>query len=298
MILRGRDRFILRTLSPPATVGGGVVLDPYPPRRRRSPRCDVGAFIEGSGLEGAMSSTLAVRSGLSPDAALHAIEQAHAVIVGDRVFPPGVISVAENAIEQAIAAEIGNHSLEGGVPLHSIRSAQRIRQEVFDFVLDRLERRKRIAVEGSRVRPFGWTSTLGESDTALRQAIMHEICIRPSEPPSVAELVAKHGARTHAMLKRLAAENELEKVSEDRYYTVGAVSEMFSALERRLERGRVYSPAELREVLGVTRKYLIPFLEFSDRKGVTERVQQGRSLRVGRAGRDAVQGESVRSGRA
>ena len=298
MILRGRDRFVLRTLSPPVTVGGGEVLDPYPPRKGRSLRCDVGSFIEMSGLEGAMSSTLAVRSGLCPDATLQTVGETDAVVVGERVFAGAAISRGENAIEEAIAAEIGNHSLEGGVTLHSVRSAQRLAQDVFDFMLDRLERKKRIAVEGSRVRPFGWTAKLDESDTALRRAIMHEICIRPSEPPSVGELAAKHGARAHAMLKRLAAENELEKVCEDRYYAVGAVSEMLSVLERRLERGRIYSPAELREVLGVTRKYLIPFLEFSDRKGVTERVQQGRSLRAGRGAKDAVSGESVRPGRA
>jgi hypothetical protein len=50
-------------------------------------------------------------------------------------------------------------------------------------------------------------------------------------------------------------------------------------MRERLEGGRLYSPAELREVLGVSRKYLIPFLEFCDRCGVTERRQEGRALR-------------------
>jgi hypothetical protein len=39
---------------------------------------------------------------------------------------------------------------------------------------------------------------------------------------------------------------------------------------------REYSPSELREVLGLSRKYLIPFLEFCDRKLVTERRATGR----------------------
>ena len=45
-----------------------------------------------------------------------------------------------------------------------------------------------------------------------------------------------------------------------------------------MEGGRVYSPGELRELLGITRKYLIPFLEYCDRQRVTERRMQGRVL--------------------
>ena len=40
-----------------------------------------------------------------------------------------------------------------------------------------------------------------------------------------------------------------------------------------------YTPAQLRDVLGLSRKYLIPFLEFCDRKGITERKGDGRILR-------------------
>ncbi|MDQ6689839.1 MAG: SelB C-terminal domain-containing protein, partial [Gemmatimonadota bacterium] len=43
--------------------------------------------------------------------------------------------------------------------------------------------------------------------------------------------------------------------------------------------GRVYVPAQLRDVLGFSRKYLIPFLEFCDRIGVTERRGEGRILK-------------------
>ena len=47
-------------------------------------------------------------------------------------------------------------------------------------------------------------------------------------------------------------------------------------LGRGMTAGREYAPAELREVLGLSRKFLIPFLEYCDRKGVTERRDGGR----------------------
>src|SRR6266849_4294158 len=35
LVARGGDRFVIRSFSPVTTIGGGVVLDPYPPKRPR-----------------------------------------------------------------------------------------------------------------------------------------------------------------------------------------------------------------------------------------------------------------------
>jgi hypothetical protein len=43
--------------------------------------------------------------------------------------------------------------------------------------------------------------------------------------------------------------------------------------------GADYGPADLREFLGVTRKFLIPFLEYCDREGYTIRNELGRRHR-------------------
>lgn len=112
---------------------------------------------------------------------------------------------------------------------------------------------------------------------------MHRVCITPSEPPAVSELVDVFGKKVEDVLHYLERNGEVVKVSEDRYYSPDAVAQMVGKLRSALEPGRTYSPAELREVLGVSRKYLIPFLEFCDVKGVTSRNAAGRVL----AGRDA-----------
>ena len=43
-----------------------------------------------------------------------------------------------------------------------------------------------------------------------------------------------------------------------------------------MQPGREYSPAELRDLLGFSRKFLIPFLEYCDRHGITARTATGR----------------------
>jgi selenocysteine-specific elongation factor len=81
------------------------------------------------------------------------------------------------------------------------------------------------------------------------------------------------------LLRLLEREGAAVQVEETRYYAAQAVEELVGNLRRGMERGREYGPAELREFLGVTRKYLIPFLEYCDRIGVTERRGGGRVLR-------------------
>lgn len=107
---------------------------------------------------------------------------------------------------------------------------------------------------------------------------MHRICMTPTEPPSVAELAEVFGEKVDDVLRYLERGGELVRVSGDRYYSQGAVDEMIGKLRLALQPGRVYSPAELREVLGVSRKYLIPFLEFCDVKGITIRKAEGRVI--------------------
>jgi hypothetical protein len=43
-----------------------------------------------------------------------------------------------------------------------------------------------------------------------------------------------------------------------------------------MTRGVEYGPAELREMLGFSRKFLIPFMEYCDRIGITARDGAGR----------------------
>jgi selenocysteine-specific elongation factor len=68
------------------------------------------------------------------------------------------------------------------------------------------------------------------------------------------------------------------QVEGDRWYAREAVEGMIATLRGTMEPGREYGPAELRDVLGFSRKYLIPFLEYCDRTGITERRASGRVL--------------------
>ena len=288
LIARGGDRFVIRLPSPARTVGGGRVLDPFPTTKRRgrsrtmSPKAEPGSvshLLETAEAEGVTLRMIPIRSGLDQTRSESELKNAGATIVGQRAFSAKAVRDIETSIETMISLAMANHPLEAGVSLQTVRAAVRARSEVIDLALTRLQERQRIELVSSLARPFGWVSQLGEREQALSDAILHEICTQGAEPPSVGELSARFGGKTQAMLRRLERDGQLERVSDDRYYGREAVGRMVEALGQ-LEASRVYSPAELREVLGVSRKYLIPFLEFCDRKGITERRESGRVVKA------------------
>jgi selenocysteine-specific elongation factor len=67
-------------------------------------------------------------------------------------------------------------------------------------------------------------------------------------------------------------------VERDRYYAREAL-EQFAGVLNDLGRQGTIQPADVRERLGISRKYLIPLLEWADGQGITVRQGDHRRLR-------------------
>jgi selenocysteine-specific elongation factor len=98
-------------------------------------------------------------------------------------------------------------------------------------------------------------------------------------PPTLAELQQQTG-RTDvgAVLRLAAASGRVEAVERDRYYTRGALDQFTLALVELGRQGDIV-PGAVRDRLGISRKYLIPLLEWADGRGITVRVGDVRHLR-------------------
>jgi selenocysteine-specific elongation factor len=98
-------------------------------------------------------------------------------------------------------------------------------------------------------------------------------------PPSIPEMERSSGRRDLlAVLRLAAARGQVEAVERDRYYAREALEQFTSVLNELGREGEIV-PAAIRDRLGITRKYLIPLLEWADGKGITVRVGEGRRLR-------------------
>jgi selenocysteine-specific elongation factor len=138
-----------------------------------------------------------------------------------------------------------------------------------------------VIVDGPVTRRASWKPVLSADASKTVDSIVHAICAGGKEPPSVGELEEKFGGDVVGLLHYLERQGRVIQVDSARYYAPGTVAELVAALRAGLREGVEYDPSQFRVVLGFSRKYLIPFLEYCDRAGITERRAFGRSLRKG-----------------
>jgi selenocysteine-specific elongation factor len=294
LVVRGGDRFVLRSFSPVATIGGGVVLDPFPPprsrlRRRRlapeqSAAARLGILAAEAGLLGLAIDTLSVRLGVRPGHVTAVIAEAGEALLA---LPETVVDRAAVVAEATRLAEVvrryhGEHPLDPGMSLQALRAAVGAPAPppaVIDAVLERGVRDRKLEVAESVARLPGWRPALDARASDGREKLARRLADARWQVPTVVELEREFpGVPVRALLSHLARDGSVEPVDTERYAAKGALAEFRAALEAAIAQLGSATPAALRDRLGLTRKYLIPLLEWADRRGVTRRTGDARVL--------------------
>ena len=286
IVARAGDRFVIRGGSPLGTLGGGVIIDPTPVHRRArpwmtshdSPVDRLALALHEAGRDGLEISTIPVRVGVRPHESDGLLSQLDALRIGGRAFEGALRNAVAASVEQIVADHHARAPLDVGLALQTVRAQIQGRSELVDHVMREVADARRIEIEGGLVRRAGWTPQLSSAQLASRDRLIATIRAAGNEPPSVSELGAEHGPSSVSLLKLLERDGVIIPVETDRYYWKEAVSGLIERLRGSMEPGREYSPAELRDAMGLSRKFLIPFLEYCDRSGVTERRSTGRVL--------------------
>jgi selenocysteine-specific elongation factor len=154
--------------------------------------------------------------------------------------------------------------------------------KLFQMALRDLERSGRIVADRENVRLPGHQVQLGDELAALRGEIAGLYRDAGLAPPTLREVRERFADRlrpAESVLKVMLQEGELVKVSEDLYYhrdNLAALRERYRALL--LRDGRA-TPVEFKELTGLTRKFIIPLMEYFDLTKLTIRSGDGRLLR-------------------
>jgi selenocysteine-specific elongation factor len=293
LTLRGGDRFVLRLPAPLRTIGGGVVVDPYTRRRAlprqqesepaklaTSTRARFSRLLAGEGSRGVTIREIPVRIGCTPNEASELIARSGGHAGAHNLFSAKAVEDVMASVRRIVAEYEIRSPLNPGVPSRTLREALRAaHEELVDIGISEMEKTGELETFGPLARRKGWVPSPSTSDVKLSEELAHDICAADREPPSVSELVSRYGSSVPALLRHLERQGRIVQVEADRYYDRGALDGMIVRLKRALVPGNSYVPAQLRDILGSSRKYLIPFLEFCDRNGLTERRGDSRVLR-------------------
>jgi selenocysteine-specific elongation factor len=148
--------------------------------------------------------------------------------------------------------------------------------DLIEKAVDDLAAAGRIERRGAHLTTPGWQPVLSAADGQFKLRTLNRLRAAGAEPPDIHELEAEFDRDPIPILRILEREHLVTPVEPGRFYAVEEVERLVTALRGGMTEGREYSPSELREVLGLSRKYLIPFLEYCDRMRITERRATGR----------------------
>jgi selenocysteine-specific elongation factor len=200
---------------------------------------------------------------------------------GNRLLARRQHAVLRARVRDELNAYHASHPLDVGAPSQWLRSRLEVLDAIGHAVLNELAREGVVTVTQGTVALEGFAPSLTPQQSALADRLLAVVIAAGTEPPSFGELAGQLQAPESAIseLSRwLARAGTLVPVESDRYYGVEPVRLLRARLEKGMVEPREYSPAELREVMDLTRKFLIPFLEYCDREGYTIRGGLGRRL--------------------
>jgi selenocysteine-specific elongation factor len=305
------QRFILRGFAVlegrGKTLGGGRVLAVAAPKRRRGrpealrqlevlARGDgearVAAALEMAGPAGLDGAALVGRTALSPRAVSAALERLGAkgrAVLFDRerrAWAAGAVAdelssrllraVDAFHAERPLAAGVGREELRGRLP-------PIVDPRLFQRLLAQLAERGDLVVEGDHVRRRGHAAAAaGGAGGAQKERLAHVLAKGGLTPPWLSELPAATGATgedVQALLKLLAAEGRAVRVSSELWFDAAALAGLRDRLVAFLRERRSITTQEFKDLVGATRKHVIPLAEHFDKEKVTLRVGEKRVLR-------------------
>ncbi len=289
VIARAGDRFVLRGETPVVTVGGGIIDDPMPQGRRARPWHHAAPsaadrlerHLVDAGVRGVAVASLPVRLGTGP---AHAVELADSDEslgtrrIGDRLYSAAAVERARATLVRLVDEHHRGAPLEPGASLQSIRARVGAPPELVDLIVREAVASGALQLEAGLIARREWKPLLTDRQVRLRGDLLGALQRAGREPPSGSELEVSHGADVVPLLRLMEREREVVAVEADRWFARAALEEMIALLRRGMSPGREHTPAELRDILGFSRKFLIPFLEYCDRHHITERRSSGRVL--------------------
>ena len=307
LTLRG-DRFIIRDETAQRTLGGGIVLHPWPRMHtRREPGLDqaLRALHAGDPATVAERFLDAHDDFAVPLAPLHQflnVEAEDALgllrtvpairaigLEGDEVFTTGR---KWTRLQDALVTELRQfhaaHPLAPGRDMEGLRDKlpDRIPPRLFRALVERFEAETVIAREGSLLRLPGHTVTLRDDEQRVVQRITALLAATPLTPPDLAQIERDTGiarATLTQVLRVLERAQSVVRVGADLYFLRDSLEAVKSALREEAFANGDITPAMFRDRFKTTRKYAIPLLEHLDREGVTVRIGDTRRVKAARS---------------
>jgi selenocysteine-specific elongation factor len=300
------DRYVLRSYSPVQTIGGGRILNPIPVKHKpRKPDVmdhlsilasdDLEQVIEqlihAAGFQGIRHHHLRImvnmpekqldkllQNMLSRKLIIRVDKDTHTLIHQNR------FTDIQHTIQSRIAAYHHTFPLKPGIPKEELKSKlpPTISGKTFLIALRDMAKSKSIILEEDIVFLTDHKVTLEVDQKDLKNKILAAYSQGRLSPPWFKDICRKLETpekTAKEVLTLLVNEGLLVKVKEDQYYHRDHLDRLKDELVEFLMTHEEITTPQFKDMTGVSRKYVIPLIEYFDRTQLTIRVGDIRKLR-------------------
>ena len=304
------ERFIIRRISPLATIGGGTVLDPSPIRRKKfkgtGGLADLNIYlngelseklhqkIQGLGLNGIELDQLRIfinEDIKTIDSTIDKlIKKGQIIKIDSKAFDKDIISSLYKDIETKLKEFHKKYPLKEGMQKEGLKTlfncgaTTPIKRYIDDKILFKLlSLNGEIIIEKDIVRLIQFKQTQSSLDvekTAKILELLKNAGVTPLTKKEIAEMVSLKENQVGDILKYLAAGGLIVRINDSIYLERSVFDNMMSMLKEFSKGKKDMTVGEFRDLIATTRKFALPFLEYLDTNKITLRVGDGRKILI------------------
>ncbi len=299
LLLLPGDRAILRQFSPVITIGGAVVLDAFPlPRQKQEILQDFLHTLSTGTLQEALLARIARRGheGLSLRAAVcetglkpsvlqpmvaGLVQQKQIMQVGEFLLSTQAAQKTREKLVSILEAFHKANPLVGGISKEELREKLGLHQTVMEALLGQMVRDKKAEISGEQVRLAGRGVELKDDETKAKQQIEKAFADAGLKVPLMKEVLDKlpvDKARAQKLVTLLLRDRVLVKLADDLVFHQSALQGLRQLMAAQKTRTPKIDVPTFKDLIGVTRKYAIPLLEYLDQQRITRRVGDERII--------------------
>ncbi len=306
------DRYVIRSYSPVATIGGGAILGSKSPRKRKrlaekdrdynttvfgvlrtgTAEDKILLYLKEQGMLGLNFTDLSKRIGIFGKHLTRLLNDplsAKKIVMVDNASQRYVISEIAEEIKASILTNLAQYHktnpLKNGLSKEELKSSfiSEIDQKVFTYCINDLLKKQEIVQEDSVIRLITHQVALKADEKKLKEDLQSWYVAKGLQTATVKETFEHFTDYPEPLLREvldlLLKEGVLLKVSESLIYNRIILDDIQQKTVAFIEQNGEIDAPGFKNLSGLSRKFSIPILEYFDRIKLTIRIGDKRVLR-------------------
>jgi selenocysteine-specific elongation factor len=299
-----RDHFIIRSLSPTHTLGGGIIIEAIEKRLKRThpdvlkdiaerakaaakPKDFVEYCVKNADSFAADERQVSLRSKIPP--------KELAGLLAELAGAGRILAISGKAyIHVETAERVKQHLLDvvrefhrkrpesPGIGREQLLTESAVRKDVFEALVERMRAEGKLAERKGFLALPEHREQFKDAEQQLLQNVESLFRSHPFDPPGpqeIADQMQVAPPQVQRALRILTEQQRLVRVDQDLFFHAEAVAAAREKLVSYIQQNGGLESVKFKYLLDTSRKYAIPLLDYFDKIGVTRRVGYTRHLK-------------------